>query len=92
MNSLQIIFNAKVNRDPHYRVLVSLVRSDRPRHWIFKCLNCGSHIAKLQNYEVEGLTDFYDAMNLNNHAIGRHCKGTLDNGLPCPYDYYFHLT
>jgi hypothetical protein len=97
MNQLEVIFfqgkpaPAPV-RDKRYRVLVTLMRSDRPRFWTFLCMNCGSKIAELQNYEVTGVDDFYDPQNINNAGIGRHCKGTQpSDGLPCQYSYFFNV-
>lgn len=87
-----IIVQPVVVRDNRYRCLVSLRRSDRPRYWNFLCHNCGSKVAELQNYEVLGIDDFYDPANAQNAAVGRHCKGTLPNGAPCQYSYFFVLT
>lgn len=91
MNTLQIAFIAKGQPDRRYRILVTLMRSDRPKYWNFLCNNCGSKVVELQNYEIIDMTDFYDPRNVNNAAIGRHCKGTLSNGLACPYSYFFVL-
>jgi len=92
MNNLQIIFNTRIAlRDKRYRLLVTLMRSDRPRYWVFLCVNCGSKIVELQNLEVIGADDFYDPQNINNSGIGRHCKGTTLDGLACPYTYFFHV-
>lgn len=95
MNQLEITFRQKVviNQVPdnRYRILVSLIRSDRPRFWNFMCHNCGSKVAELLNQEVVGLDDFFDPQNPANHGIGRHCKGTMPDGLPCRYSYYFQL-
>lgn len=92
MNSLEITFRAKTAvRDKRYRLLVTLIRSDRPRYWNFLCFNCGSRIAEMQHHEVIGIDDFYDSQNINNYAIGRHCKGTQANRQPCPYSYFFHV-
>lgn len=95
MNSLEITFRAKIAvPDRRYRMLVTLVRADRPRFWTFCCVNgdCQSPIVEIQNQEVIGVDDFYDPQNLNNTAIGRHCKGTQkSDGLPCPYSYFFHV-
>ena len=92
MNSLEITFRASV-RDRRYRVLVTLIRSDRPRYWTFKCFNdgCDYKVAELQNYEVIAINDFYDPQNIANSGVGRHCKGTLPNGQACPYSYFFQL-
>lgn len=90
MNQLQIHV-LKIQRDKRYRVLVRLVRSDRPRYWNFLCMNCGSKVQELMNYEVEAMDDFFNAQDTRNHAVGRHCKGTLPDGLPCQYSYFFML-
>lgn len=89
MNELEISFRAV--RDRRYRCLVTLMRSDRPRYWNFMCVNCGSKIVELQNFEVIGVDDFYDPQSLSNSGVGRHCKGSLPDGLPCQYSYFFHL-
>ncbi len=94
MNSLEVTFRAKtVITDKRYRILVTLIRSDRPRYWEFTCVNgaCKTKIVDLQNLDVVGLDDFYDPQNINNTGIGRHCKGTQVDGLPCPYSYFFHV-
>lgn len=97
MNELQVIFVKKHQKveyvpDKHYGVLVTLIRADRPRYWNFLCVNCGSKIADLLNHEVVGMDDFFDPQNVNNTAIGRHCKGLIPGtGLPCPYKYFFHV-
>lgn len=77
--------------DKRYRVLVSLIRSDRPRYWNFLCFICGSKVVELQNYDVYGIDDFHDPQNINNAGVGKHCKGTLPGGLPCQYSYFFRL-
>src|ERR1700741_3220860 len=96
MNSLEITFKAThvvPLPDKRYRCLVTLMRSDRPRYWTFKCFNdgCNYKIVDIQNYEVVGIDDFYDPQNINNAGIGRHCKGILPNGMPFQYSYFFHL-
>jgi len=101
MNELEILFIAKakakakpvvVKQDMRYRMLVTLIRSDRPRYWSFLCMNCGSKIGELQNYEVIGADDFYDPQNVNNHGFSRDCKGTIEaTGRACPYTYVFRL-
>lgn len=87
---MQVTIVTQPERDRRYRMLVSLMRSDRPRYWNFLCHNCGSKIVELQNLEVLAGTDFYDPQDINNSAIGRHCKGTMD-GFACPYSYFFHV-
>lgn len=96
MNSLQLVFINRVPKpvaavpDKSYRILVTLIRSDRPRYWNYLCSNCGSKVMELQNYDVIANDDFYDPQNAQNAAVGRHCKGSID-GLPCPYHYFFKL-
>lgn len=89
MNIIEV--HIRKNQDKRYRCLVTLVRADRPRYWNFLCHNCGSKVQELMNYEISGVDDFFDPQNVNNHAVGRHCKGTLPNGLGCPYSYFFRL-
>lgn len=105
MNELQIVFlqkqqaanqireqKSKVVPDTHYGLLVTLIRSDRPRYWNFLCVNCGSKVAEIMNMEVDGLHDFFDAQNTGNDAVARHCKGYFpESGLPCTYKYFFHV-
>jgi hypothetical protein len=92
MNQLEVIFlKRKAVPDKRYRVLVNLQRSDRPRFWIAKCMNCGSNIADIQHYEIYSVADFYDPQSIQNAGVGRHCKGTNDNGTPCQYSYFFQL-
>ncbi len=94
MNMLEITFRHKPVKavpDKRYRVLVRLVRSDRPRYWNFLCANCGTKLVELNNLEVFAITDFFDPENLNNSGIGKHCKGLLPGGLPCPYSYFFNI-
>lgn len=98
MNSLEISFRARVvaiepqgEPDRRYRILVTLIRSDRPRYWNFLCHNCGSKLVELQNLEVLTLDDFYDPQNINNSGIGRHCKGQMPSGQACPYSYFFNV-
>ncbi len=88
MNILTVV---RLERDRQYRVLVTLMRTDRPRQWNFLCNNCGSKVIELQNVEVKAIDDMYDPQNLQNWAIGRHCKGTDKNGLSCRYSYFFHV-
>lgn len=80
--------------DKRYRCLVTLMRSDRPRYWVFKCMNddCTGKIVEIQNMDVFTIDDFYDPQNINNTGIGKHCKGILaSSGLPCNYSYFFNV-
>lgn len=94
MNILEIQFRDRhviANPDNRYRLLVDLKRADRPRYWSCLCMNCGSKIVELQNLEVYAISDFFDPTNLNNTGIGKHCKGTQPDGLPCPFSYFFNV-
>lgn len=94
MNILEIQFRhrlVKAVADKHYRVLISLIRSDRPRYWNFRCMNCGSNIVEIHGMEVVSAIDFFDPENINNAGIGRKCKGNMPDGLPCPYKYFFNV-
>lgn len=99
MNEIEVAFRTRIVKvstvvvpDRRYRILVTLMRSDRPRYWNFLCHNCGSKIVELMNEEVIGIDDFFDPQNPSNHGVGRHCKGIMDTGLACPYSYYFQLS
>jgi len=90
MNVLQLAYISKPEPDRRYRILVSLQRSDRPRYWHFLCPNCGAKVCELMNQEIYTMTDFYDAQNLQNHAVGIRCKGA-NKGEYCRYWYYFNI-
>lgn len=84
-------FRTQPMPDNRYRVLVNLMRSERPEMWTFTCMRCGTKIVELMNCQVYGIDDFYDPQNLRNVGIGRHCKGRLSDGMLCPYTYFFNL-
>lgn len=86
MNTLEIRFRQTQEPDRRYRILVQLVRSDRPRFWSFHCPNCKVKVIEFQNMDMYSMTDFYDAKNTANHAVGIRCDGVL-----CKYYYYFML-
>lgn len=93
MNQLEVIIHTKIAvQDRRYRILVTLKRSDRPVCWNWLCNNCGAKVQELLNYDAIGMDDFYDPQNVNNAAVGRHCKGTMPTGMPCPFSYYFKLS
>lgn len=77
--------------DRRYRIMVTLIRSDRPRYWNFNCMNCGSKVCELVNMEVYDMSDFYDPNNVNNAGTLKHCKGAIDN-MACPYSYFFNMS
>lgn len=87
-----IVTQLPPERDNKYRVLITLLRSDKPRYWNFLCHNCGSKIVEIQNMEVFAATDLWDTQDINNTAIGRHCKGENSKGFGCQYMYYFHIS
>lgn len=91
MNQIEISIRAKGLPDKRYRLMVSLMRVDRPKYWNFHCFNCGSKICELVNRDVFDVADFYDAQNINNSGTLKHCKGTQPNGLACPYSYFFNM-
>lgn len=97
MNELERAFRSRITikiqtvPDKRYRVLVNLQRSDRPRYWNFLCMNCGSKLVELQGLEVLAISDFFDPSHVANAGIGKHCKGTLRDGLPCQYSYFFNV-
>ncbi len=93
MNELEIVFKAKQTEpDKRYRLLITLIRSDRPRFWNFLCIGCGSKVCELQGVNVIGVDDFYDPQNVNNFGIICHCKG-FGKGMRrgCAYTYVFHI-
>lgn len=94
MNSIEVVFRTKKIihvPDKRYKLLVSLMRSDRPRHWNFMCINCGKVVVEVNNCEVYGLDDFYDPDTVANASVGMHCKGSTRDNVPCPYSYFFRL-
>lgn len=81
-----------MEQDRRYRVLVSLVRADRPRYWTWHCPNCQKAIAELSNTDVVGMTDFADMNNQENALVGVRCHGRLQSGMGyCNFWYYFNL-
>ena len=92
MNSMKITFvSRQYEPDKRYRIMVSLMRSDRPKYWNFKCFHCGSKVCELVNRDVFDVVDFYDPQSTENSGVLKHCKGTLPNGLPCQYSYFFNI-
>lgn len=92
MNKLEISFRTRkvepvLEPDKRYRVLVQLIRSDRPRFWKFHCPHCKHPLVELQNKDIEVITDFYDPQNLNNGAVGIRCDGPY-----CRYYFYFTVS
>lgn len=77
--------------DNRYSIMVSLVRSDRPRVWTFLCMGCGAKVCDIVNREVYDIADFYDAQNVNNSGTLKQCKGSTNTGRACPYSYFFNM-
>lgn len=95
VNAVSITIRPVQTQDNRYRILVTLMRTDRPRYWNFLCHNCGSKVVELQSFEVYTLDDFYDPQNINNAAIGKNCPGNRASGKDlqkkCPYTYFFKV-
>jgi len=98
MNELKLIFLqkqalVKAERDNRYRVMVSMKRSDRPKHWNFRCMNCSNRIAEIDNCDVYDISDFYDPNQTNYAGTTMHCKGVIPGtrGTMCPYSYFFNF-
>lgn len=77
--------------DTRYRMMVTLIRSDRPKYWNWLCNNCGAKVGELDNVDVFDITDFYDPADLNNRGFTKHCKGTESSGMPCQFSYFFNF-
>lgn len=100
MNELQQIYIQKITirkaqpePDKRYRIMVTLIRSDRPRVWVFKCMSCGSKVCEIVNCEVYDVADFYDPENPSSAGTMKHCKGLQPQmtNVPCPYSYFFNM-
>lgn len=80
-------------KDLRYRVLVNLVRSDRPRYWTFHCPNCQWKVGELSNVEVKTMTDVIDMSNMDKQLVGVRCGGRSPHGIGrCDMWYYFNLS
>lgn len=90
MNQLKVIF-LQAQKDRRYRLMVNLIRADRPTYWTFKCFNCGSSVCHIQNKTIVDISDFYDPQDVNNGGVSKDCKGTQDDGRACPYTYFFNI-
>lgn len=94
MNELQKIIiirqqRVSVEQDRRYRIMVTYIRSDRPKYWNFLCPHCGTKVCELNNADIIAFDDFYNPDDYTGNT--RHCKGSLPGGLPCQYSYFFHL-
>lgn len=78
--------------DRRYRILVNLVRSDRPRYWTWNCPHCQYRVCELANGEVTSMTDFIDMQNMDKTLVGMRCGGRSPTGIGrCDFWYYFNL-
>lgn len=79
-------------KDFRYRILVNLVRSDRPRYWTFHCPNCQQKVGELSNVEMKTMTDIIDMSNMDKQLVGMRCDGRSPDGIGrCNIWYYFNL-
>lgn len=79
--------------DKRYRMLVNLVRSDRPRYWTWHCPHCTMRVAELANAEVMSITDLIDMTNMDKQLVGQRCGGRSPTGMGrCDFWYYFNLS
>lgn len=82
----------KPENDRRYRILVNLVRTDRPRYWTWHCPHCQMKVAELTNVEVKSMTDLIDMSNLDKGLVGVRCGGRSPYGVGrCDYWWYFNL-
>lgn len=82
----------QVEDDKRYRILVNLVRSDRPRYWSFYCPHCAGRVCELTNNEIVSMTDFIDFNNTNLATVGTRCNGRIHGMGRCDFWYYFNLS
>ncbi len=84
--------NQQPEEDRRYRILVNLVRSDRPAYWTFHCMHCQKPFGELANAEIESVTDFFDMRNTSKVLRGDRCDGRSPTGIGrCGFWYYFNL-
>lgn len=82
-----------MERDLRYRILVNLVRSDRPRYWTWHCPNCQMRVAELANADVMSCSDIIDMKNQEKTLVGVRCGGRSPLGVGrCDTWYYFNLS
>lgn len=78
--------------DRRYRVLVNLVRADRPKYWTFHCPHCQMKVCEISNSDVVGMGDLIDMSNSELGLVGTRCDGRSPLGVGrCNYWYYFNL-
>lgn len=72
--------------DRRYRLLVQLVRSDKPTYWTAHCMKCKAPLVEVLNAEIESITDLVSMEDVSNVGIGLRCDGPY-----CRYWWYFKL-
>lgn len=77
--------------DKQYRVLVTLVRTDSPDNYEWKCPRCYNPLVNLVNADFRAMSDVFDMTNTDTAAIGVRCNGRLHTGGHCRIMYYFTL-
>lgn len=81
-----------VEPDLRYRILVNLVRTDRPRYWTWHCPHCQFPVGELANGEVINMSDVIDMTNMDKLLVGKRCGGRSPTGIGrCGFWYYFNL-
>lgn len=78
--------------DQRYRMLVNLVRTDRPNYWWWHCPNCQRKVGEIVNGQVLSVTDFMDMNNLDKIGVGLRCSGRTEFGRRCDFWYYFNVS
>lgn len=66
-----------------YMVLVTLLRLDRPKRWLFHCPNCKRPIKEIDG-ELVAMTDSY---NTKDHGMYYRCDTSS-----CRIFYQFHIS
>lgn len=78
--------------DRRYRIMVNLVRTDRPRYWTWHCPHCQFPGGEMVNTEIASMTDLMDMGNLEKAMVGHRCGGRSPIGRGrCDFWFYFNL-
>ena len=78
--------------DLRYRILVNLVRTDRPRYWKWHCPHCQFPLIELSNVMQASMTDIIDMNNMDKALVGIRCGGRSPIGRGrCDFWFYFNL-
>lgn len=77
--------------DRRYRVLVNLVRTDRPCYWTWNCPHCQRPLVEISNAFPSSVTDLIDMTNTDKMLIGKRCDGRSPTGIGrCDFWWYFN--